>query len=534
MQKTCIVVLVCMLMSSVFTVFSVEICEAASGNTIYVDDDGGKDYASIQDAIDNASDGDTIYVYNGIYYENVVVNKTINLIGENRDIAIIDGGGSGDVVFISANNVNLSNFTIRNSGSVSSNAGIKIFSSYNHIFNCSIHSNNWNGIYLYYASNNNIASNDIYSNSWAGIYFEYSPNNTMNSNSIYNNSESGIWLTSSSNNTIYRNNFINNTQNAHDAGSNIWFEYTYGGNYWSDYTGEDNNNDGIGDTPYNISGGNNQDLYPWMQPLNQPPIADAGGPYSGVVNFQITFDGSESSDIDGTITSYSWDFGEEYGHTGQGLSVSHTYTSIGTYTVTLTVTDNDGATDNNTTTVTVSLNNPPTADAGGPYSGVVNFQITFDGSGSNDSDGSITLYEWDFGDNNSGTNMSTTHVYTAIGTYNVTLTVTDNNGATAENTTFVTIIKEFESGSEDETGATPDFGLIIVFCVIALLLFLLYYTVSSLFHRQKRTKKERSDEFCPCPYCNHNIPIESTKCPHCGKRFTNKSPQSTTRFYKEK
>jgi len=76
----------------------------SSGKTIYVDDDGGADYTRIQDAIDNATEGDTVYVFNGTYYENIVVNKTINLIGEDRspwNASVIDGGGSGDVVHVS-------------------------------------------------------------------------------------------------------------------------------------------------------------------------------------------------------------------------------------------------------------------------------------------------------------------------------------------------------------------------------------------------------------------------------------------------
>lgn len=58
--------------------------------SIYVDDDGGADYTKIQDAIDNASDGDVIFVFNGTYYENVLVNKKIKLFGENRDIPLVE------------------------------------------------------------------------------------------------------------------------------------------------------------------------------------------------------------------------------------------------------------------------------------------------------------------------------------------------------------------------------------------------------------------------------------------------------------
>ncbi|NNM34693.1 MAG: PKD domain-containing protein, partial [Gemmatimonadetes bacterium] len=74
-------------------------------------------------------------------------------------------------------------------------------------------------------------------------------------------------------------------------------------------------------------------------PVN-PPICDAGGPYSGITDIPVQFDGSGSSDPGGTIVSYDWDFGD--GGMGTGVMPTHTYGSIGTYVVTLCVTDNDG------------------------------------------------------------------------------------------------------------------------------------------------------------------------------------------------
>jgi VCBS repeat-containing protein len=86
--------------------------------------------------------------------------------------------------------------------------------------------------------------------------------------------------------------------------------------------------------------------------VNDPPVADVGGPYLGTVGLPIQFDGTGSSDIDGTITSYQWNFGD--GHTGTGPTPTHTYDSPDDYTVTLTVTDNGALTDNDQTTVTVA------------------------------------------------------------------------------------------------------------------------------------------------------------------------------------
>lgn len=87
---------------------------------------------------------------------------------------------------------------------------------------------------------------------------------------------------------------------------------------------------------------------------NIPPTADPNGPYTGTTGIAVTFDGSASSDADGSITTYNWNFGD--GSTGTGVSPAHTYTSPGTYTVSLTVTDNDGDTSNPaTTTASISL-----------------------------------------------------------------------------------------------------------------------------------------------------------------------------------
>ena len=85
---------------------------------------------------------------------------------------------------------------------------------------------------------------------------------------------------------------------------------------------------------------------------NQPPIAHAGGTYSGIISQNVPFSGSGSFDPDGSIAGYSWTFGD--GGTGSGVGPTHSYTTAGTYTITLTVTDNLGAQGSTSTTVTVS------------------------------------------------------------------------------------------------------------------------------------------------------------------------------------
>ncbi len=162
---------------------------------------------------------------------------------------------------------------------------------------------------------------------------------------------------------------------------------------------------------------------------NQPPVADANGPYSGTVGVAVQFDGTGSSDADGTIVAYDWDFGD--GTTGTGATPSHAYMTSGSFSVTLTVTDDAGDTGIDTTSATIGLGDlPPVADPNGPYSGVVGAEVTFDGSGSSDPDGTIVAYDWDFGDGGVGTGANPTYIYGAAGLYNVTLTVTDDTGLT--------------------------------------------------------------------------------------------------------
>ncbi len=169
---------------------------------------------------------------------------------------------------------------------------------------------------------------------------------------------------------------------------------------------------------------------------NQPPVADAGGDKTGDEGEEITFDASNSYDPDGTIVSYTWDFGD--GTTATGKVVTHAYADNGVYTVTLTVKDNDGATD--TDTVTATINNvPPTADAGGPYSGYVGEEITFSGSASDPGTADTLTYTWDFGDGTTATGQTVTHVYSAPGNYTVTLTVEDDDGGVGTDTTTATI-----------------------------------------------------------------------------------------------
>ena len=181
-------------------------------------------------------------------------------------------------------------------------------------------------------------------------------------------------------------------------------------------------------------------------PTNQNPSANAGGPYENSVYRLITFDGSESSDSDGTITGYRWDFDNDGTYDTDWLTIStttHTYSTVGTYTVKLQVKDDAEATATNTTTATINEQPaetfPPIATANGPYTGLTYQNISFDGSSSYDIDGTITSYIWDFGDGTTGNGINPIHIYNTSGLYNITLTVTDNDGLTTSDKTTATI-----------------------------------------------------------------------------------------------
>jgi len=157
------------------------------------------------------------------------------------------------------------------------------------------------------------------------------------------------------------------------------------------------------------------------------PTAVAAASYTpGTAPLGVSFDGSASTDTDGTVDSFDWDFGD--GSSGTGATPSHTYTESGSFTATLTVTDNDGLTANDSVTVTV-VNTPPVANAEADViSGQAPLTVNFTGDTSSDSDGSISSAGWTFGDGNSASGLNSSHTYTNAGSFTATLTVTDNGG----------------------------------------------------------------------------------------------------------
>jgi PKD repeat protein len=172
------------------------------------------------------------------------------------------------------------------------------------------------------------------------------------------------------------------------------------------------------------------------------PIASfTFSPSAPITGQNVTFNGSGSRDpAGGSITGYSWAFGD--GTTATGVSATHAYAIAGTYTVKLTVTDSDSETASTTRTIIVTSTDkqPVAAFTFSPGSPTVGQPVAFDGSGSNDpAGGSIAGYSWAFGDGATATGVSPTYSYGTPGTYTVTLTVTDSDSETATTTQTVTV-----------------------------------------------------------------------------------------------
>ncbi len=160
--------------------------------------------------------------------------------------------------------------------------------------------------------------------------------------------------------------------------------------------------------------------------VNVPPLAAAGVDRALAVGESSVFDGGGSSDPDGRIINYQWDFGD--GGKGRGETLPYAFAEPGRYTVTLSVRDDSPAASGiDSDQLLVVVNAPPVADAGDPQS-VTSSEVRFDATRSRDPDGRIIAYDWDFGDGTQGVGPSPTHVFGEPGIYRATVTVTDDSG----------------------------------------------------------------------------------------------------------
>ncbi|MFH1101167.1 MAG: SBBP repeat-containing protein [Methanobacteriota archaeon] len=316
------------------------------GEVVYVDDDyydGGNNdghywgfdaYDNIQDAIEALLPGKTVFVYEGTYLKpdgSINIDKSINLIGENAETTIIDGGENGNTIYISANEVTIDGFTVQNSGNQgpgAAKAGIYVFSANNTISN-NIIIDNYYGIYLncwhgnniigntitdyekgiYIDSDENVISGNIIKSTngfKTGIYLWKGDSNSITGNLITGNQDYGMRLFFQTNgniifentlienrfgisiedgsacNSIYHNNFINSSWDhavdLNNPATNNWDSMEYiGGNYWDDHICYGNPSMGY---PRTIVGGGNQDRCPFERENGwdyNPPVPPGPG-----------------------------------------------------------------------------------------------------------------------------------------------------------------------------------------------------------------------------------------------------------------
>jgi len=293
---------------------------------------------------------------------------------------------------------------------------------------------------------------------WA-IELTRSLGNTLTGNWLQENTY-GVYLSFSSLNTVYHNNFIQNTIQAFANADNTW-DWQQEGNYWSDYTGVDADDDGIGDTPYPIIPG--YDNYPLMDIWGgSAPLASfTFSPLTPYTEETVTFNATASYDPDGTVVSYFWDFGD--GTNGTGEITTHSFADDGTYSAALTVTDNDELTDTTSADATV-LNRPPVAIFTESAETVLTGEpIFFNASDSYDPDGTVVSYFWDFGDGTNATGVTTNHSYVDNSTYTVTLTVTDDDGGTNSTTAVKNVLNRSPIAIFTESAETVYTGETIFF-----------------------------------------------------------------------
>ena len=352
------------------------------GDTLYVGGSGPGNYTTIQSAINAASDGDTVFVYDDSspYREHVIINKIITLIGEDKNTTVIDGRYSGTTVKISANEVVLAGFTIQ--GGIGEGAGISIESNGNEIFDNIIKNNGAGlefqyGIYLGPYSDNVIRNNDIIYNKFGIEIYDLSKkgnNNLITGNFIAHNIETGIfdrdqdggttatWNVIADNGdpdyywyhqcgvhkygayTIFHHNdfFFNYAQVQLQARhhSSIWDDGSEG-NFWDDWE----QNPGYPDTYiiYNGPQGPKEiDYHPSATPYNNRPVVGLSPKhYFAPVGEPIYFTADTSVDPD--AVSWHWDFGD--GTTSDEAYPTHPYNSSGFYRISVTITDTQGRSD---------------------------------------------------------------------------------------------------------------------------------------------------------------------------------------------
>lgn len=459
---------VLLLVHSLILIFILILIQSAAAKKVYVDIDntegpwdGSEEFPfnSIQAAINDANESDIIEVYSGDYHENIEINKRISINGSGAESTDIIGCSNKNTVKIKADYINLSGFSIDNTygadtkhhciyieaashcniiENVLENGenGLYILASTDNIISQNTFQNNINKGVLISNSDENIFNQNVIMNNGDGILLQSSDSNQVNENNITNNNY-GIYLTANSqNNLFYKNDFDNNYPNAYDAGSNAWSKNQQG-NYWDDYQDYDNNDDGIGDSAYDIEGGDNQDSFPLCGvcdclTLDLIAYIETISPNPALEDETITFNGHGSpseyivdwkweSSIDGVLHSGSADF----------FSSS---LSVGTHFIKFKVKSNNGEwSDYDTETLMVNHeteNEIPSATivSISPQEIKKGESVYFHGYGT-DIDGTVIGYNWRSSEDGVISSESTfSSASLSLGSHTISFKVKDNDG----------------------------------------------------------------------------------------------------------
>jgi parallel beta-helix repeat protein len=299
---------------------------AQSGEMIYVP----LNFTSIQAAVDYANSSDTIVISPGIYEENLIINKSLTLIGEDRDTTVVNGLGVGDVISIESDSVTIASLTVTSNGTgtggnvvvkrhgniivqdtklAGSYYGLSLAYCSNSVFSDNIIIDGTYGIELI-NTNNNVFSNNTISGNYEGIdFYIINTMNVFSGNTLSNNGEGVVIRTDSNNNTFYHNNFMD--QIIMEAEEPNFWNQSGEGNYWSYYRGKDfhsgkypqneTGSDGIADENYTINNAN-LDYYPLMGPFSEFTVVQQNGTYT--------------TDIisNSTISNFTFETGRETGN----------------------------------------------------------------------------------------------------------------------------------------------------------------------------------------------------------------------------
>jgi parallel beta-helix repeat protein len=321
------------------------------------------------------------------------------------------------------------------------------------IKNNSIHDNNGGGLYLDGTSVSVI--DNVFDSNVRGIFLVGSNNNILN-NTFMDQTAIGVSAqTVSTNNLLLWNRFRDNAKNADDGSLNDWYRDGEG-NYWSDYGFVDRDLDGVGDVAYLKNGV--RDLFPlgfFLMPPEKPDDPSPEDMQEGVglrITFRVKVEDPDSDLVSAFFYRYRQNESDLLIGTDKRV-VSGEYamcqyvqpfdtTFVWYVVVNDTVLENMSDIWYFTTKKTPPDNAPPVAVPGGPYSGSTGRGIVFDASGSNDSDGVIEFYRWNFDDGSSEIlARNPSHVYSHPGVYEVTLTVIDDDGASDTETTSVVVVQ---------------------------------------------------------------------------------------------